>query len=85
MSEEERVGTVIHFYDRISVAVIQLEADLKLGDRIRFSGKDADFSQEVDSMQIEHDPVESVEAGGEVAVKVEQEVSEGTEVFRAKG
>ncbi len=78
----ERVGEVIHYFNRISVAVIRLSKDLKLGDQVHFLGRHTDFRQRVESMQIEHQPVEEVKAGGEVAVKVEQRVRRGDRVFR---
>jgi hypothetical protein len=83
MEQGERLGKVVHFYGRIGVAVLGLDAELKVGDRVRFMGRHTDFEQEVNSMQIEHQNVERAAAGGEVAVKVDQPVRPGDAVLRA--
>jgi putative protease len=85
MSNGERVGRVTHYYNRISVAVVRVNQGLKLGDVVHFLGRHTDFQQEVTSMQIEHEPVSKVEAGGEVAIKVKQRVRRGDSVFRIAG
>lgn len=77
MGDGKRIGKVTHFFDRISVAVISLEAGLKLGDQVHFQGPHTDFQQEVTSMQIEHEAVEQVKKGQEVAIKVDQPVRKG--------
>jgi len=48
-----RVGIVTHYYSRISVAVVELSAELKLGIR-SLSGHTTEFTQTVESMEIEH-------------------------------
>jgi acyl-CoA hydrolase len=81
MTSGERVGAVMHFYDRLSVAVITLSRPLHLGEVIHFLGKSTDFQQKVTSMQVEHNSVETVESG-EVALQVKQKVRPGDAVFR---
>jgi translation elongation factor EF-Tu-like GTPase len=85
MGDGEKIGEVIHFFDRISVAVLRLEKKLKLGDEVHFLGRDSDFSQTIDSMQIEHEAVSECKAGEEVAVKVQQPVRRGDTVLRGAG
>ena len=81
MAEGVRIGEVIHFYNRIQVAVLRLSEPIKLGDKLHFLGAHTDFLQEICSMQIEHQPIEEAEAGSEVAVKVDQRVRRGDSVF----
>ncbi len=81
MAEGVRIGEVIHFYNKIQVAVLRISEPIKLGDRLHFLGAHTDFLQEVRSMQIEHQPIEEAEAGSEVAVKVDQRVRRGDSVF----
>ena len=76
----KKVGKVTHYYDNIGVAIVELGATLKIGDRIKFKGHGADFEQDVDSLQIEHKPVEKASAGEMVGLKTEQKVKEGAEV-----
>ena len=77
MAEGKRIGKVVHYYGKISVAVVELESDLKVGDAVHFEGAHTDFSQEIDSMQVEHEAVEAVSAGDEVAIKVKERVRTG--------
>ena len=76
-----RVGEVTHFFGKINVAVVELEKELKVGDKVHFLGRHTDFQQEVASMQIEHEAILLGEAGSEVAVKTTQRVRRGDSVF----
>ncbi len=76
-----RVGEVTHFFDRINVAVIQLSSALHKGDQVHFLGHGSDFSQEITSMQIEHETIESADKGQEIATKVVKPVKQHTSVF----
>lgn len=80
-----KVGTVTHYYDKIQVAIIEVEDDLSLGDQVKFvrNGEDL-LEQEVESMEYEHEKVESAKKGETVGLKVVQEVKEGAEVFRVE-
>jgi translation elongation factor EF-1alpha len=75
-----KVGKVVHYYDKIGVAILELKGSLKVGDRIKFLGHGADFEQEVDSLQVDHEQVKSAKKGEMVGLKAEKEVKEGTEV-----
>lgn len=78
-----KVGKVTHFYDKIGVAVVDLEVDLAVGDTIKFvrGGEDL-FEQQVSSIQIEHEKVETAKAGQTVGLKTDQEVKDGAEVYK---
>ncbi len=51
------IGKVLHFYGRLGVAVIELKENIQLGDKIHVLGSTSDFTQEVDSMQIDNEKV----------------------------
>ena len=78
-----KVGKVTHYYDKIGVAIVELDGQLSVGDKIKFvrGGEDV-FEQNVDSIQIEHEKKESAKKGEVVGLKVEKEVKEGAEVFK---
>ena len=80
-ADKKQVGTITHFFPKISVAVIEVSAELKTGDKIEIEGKEGKFEQEVSSMQVEHKPVETAEPGSAVGMKVDQPVKEGAKVF----
>lgn len=81
-SEGTKIGTVTHYFAEPEVGAIRLEDDVKVGDRVAFRGATTDFSQEIRSMEIEHEPVERAGGGDEIAVKVEERVREGDDVYR---
>mgnify|MGYP001773475343 CR=1 FL=1 len=76
------VGKVAHFYPKISVAVIEVLDEIKVGDKIAIKGKTTNFEQIVESMQIEHKQVEKASKGDSVGLKVIERVREGDEVFK---
>jgi len=84
LSEEKlvSVGRVIHFYPRISVAIVELTSKLSVGDRIVIRGTTTNFEQTVESMQIQHKNVESAEAGQLIGLKVAQRVREKDIVYK---
>jgi hypothetical protein len=78
---ETRVGQVSHYFNHASVAVLDLSGELKVGDTIHFVGHATDFTQPVESLEIEHQKVPSAGPKKEVALKVAQPVHKGSEVF----
>ena len=79
---EKKIGKVTHYYDRIGVAVLELQDALKLGDTIHIVGRRTEIVQQVSSLEIEHRKVQAVGAGADVALKVYEEVREGDEIYR---
>ncbi len=78
---EVKVGEVIHFFDKLSVAIVKLSGTLKVGDRVKFKHADQEFDQEVTSMEREHQSIDSAKDGDEVGVKVSEPVKEKTQVL----
>jgi translation elongation factor EF-1alpha len=79
---EIEIGTITHYYGNISVAIIQLSDVLKIGDTIHIKGHTSDFTQEIDSMQIEHNNVAEGKAGDSVGLKVIQKAHPHDKVFK---
>jgi putative protease len=79
---ETKIGHITHFYNRISVGVLDLTDKLELGDKVHILGHTTDFIQNVTSMEIEHKKVTSVGPGDEVALKVIEPVRNGDELFK---
>lgn len=74
----KQIGSVSHYYDKAGVAILLLEAPLKVGDKLKFEGHGVDFEQAVESLQIDRESVASAAAGQQVGLKVDQPVKEGT-------
>lgn len=79
---DKLIGEVIHFFNKAGVMVIKLDDKLSVGDTIKVKKKDKEFEQQVSSMQMEHEDVESAKAGQEIAIKSEQPVKEGYKVYK---
>lgn len=80
---EEKIGEVSHYFGKISVAAIKITSGaLSVGDTIRIKGKTTDLEQTIESIQIEHDSMESAKAGDDIGIKVKDKVREGDEVFK---
>ena len=81
MAEEREVGAVTHYYTKIGVTVIELTDTLKVGDKIHIKGATSDFTQKVDSMQIEHKEVKEAKKGDSIGLKVKEHTREHDKVF----
>ncbi|MEM2870616.1 MAG: translation elongation factor-like protein [Thermoplasmata archaeon] len=83
--EREHIGRVFNYYSKISVAAVQMTAgELRVGDEIVIEGPGGSLAMRVESMQIEHQPVEKVQAGQSVGLKVPGKVRQGDLVYRVK-
>jgi len=80
--EGQLVGEITHYFGNIGVAVIELSDTLKVGDNIRIIGGEADFTQNVESMEAEHKKVEEAKKGDSIGLKVDQKVREGYKVYK---
>ena len=80
---EEKIGVVEHFFTNVGVAAIKItNGELKIGDTIHIVGAHTDFTQKIDSMQIDRTPVEAVKAGDDVGIKVKDRVREHDVVYK---
>lgn len=80
--QEKEVGKVTHYYDRLSVGIIELTDSLKLGDSIHIKGHSEDFTQAIDSIQIEHASVPEAKSGDIIGIKVGQKVHPHDKVYK---
>ncbi|MFQ5441300.1 MAG: translation elongation factor-like protein [Thermodesulfobacteriota bacterium] len=82
---EERVGTITHYYTHLNVAAVDLGGPLRVGDTIHVKGHTSDFTQKVDSIQIEHESVEEAGVGVSVGIKLIEHGREHDEVYKVTG
>ena len=80
--QEKEIGTVTHYYGHISVGIVELQDDVKVGDAFHIKGHAADFTQTIESMQIEHADVTEAKAGDTIGLKVEQKVHPHDKVYK---
>ncbi len=79
--EEKLIGKITHYYGKIGVGIIELSDNLKVGDKIHIKGHSTDFEEVVDSIQVEHENVNSAKKGEVIGLKVRDKVKEGDEVY----
>lgn len=79
---EKQVGRVTHYFGKVGVAAIELEDTLKVGDTIRIKGHTSDWTQKVESMQIEHQQVQEAGPGDVIGIKVNDHAREHDVVYK---
>lgn len=77
------MGEVFNYFEKVGVIAIKLTAPLKFGDTIRIVGGETDFTEVIDSMQIEGKNVEKAKKGDSVGIKVSEKCHKGYKVFKA--
>jgi hypothetical protein len=85
-SSEQRIGVVTHYFSHLSVAVMQLEpgATLRVGDVIHIWGHTTDFTQKVESLEVDHAPVAEVGPKDDFGLKVIEHAREHDVVFKVR-
>jgi len=78
---DKKIGKITHYYNKIGVAVVKLIKPLFVGDKIKISGHDQEFEQEVKSIQKDHLAVQKAKAGDEIGLKVDKPVKENDEIY----
>jgi translation elongation factor EF-1alpha len=79
----ERIGVITHYYSHLSVATLRLESGtLRVGDVIHIRGYTTDFSQAIQSLEIDHAAVSQVGPGDDFGLKVAQHVREHDVVYK---
>lgn len=79
---EKKIGTVEHYYPKPSAAVVHLEDDLHVGDRVHIQGRDVDFSEEVRSMEMDHEKIKEAHAGDDIGLWVPTKVPDHADVYK---
>jgi translation elongation factor EF-1alpha len=80
---EQLVGKVTHYFLKANVAAIKItDGQLSVGDTIHVVGHTSDFTQIVESMQVEHQPVPSAKPGDEIGLRVVEHAREHDNVYR---
>jgi putative protease len=80
---EQLIGTVTHYFGKAQVAGIEItEGELHVGDTVHIVGHTSDFTQKIDSMQIDRAPVEVAKVGDVIGIRVVEHAREHDKVFR---
>jgi translation initiation factor IF-2 len=83
---EEQVALVIKFFSKPGVAAIEVtNGSIKVGDMLRYKGHTTDFTEEIDSMEMDNQAVEEAKVGDLIGIKVKERVRENDQVFKVTG
>jgi hypothetical protein len=81
----ERIGVVTHYYSHLSVATLRLQSGtLRVGDVIHIRGHTTDFSQKVESLEVNHAAATEVGPNGDFGLKVVQHAREHDVVYKVR-
>ena len=80
----KRIGVVTHYYSHLSVATLRLEpgTTLRVGDVIHIRGHTTDFSQRVESLEVNHAPATEVGPNDDFGLKVVEHAREHDVVYK---
>lgn len=80
---EQLIGAVSHYWGKIGVAGVDItDGELAVGDEIRIRGATTDFTQIVESMQIDMQNIEKAQKGDSIGLKVDRKARDGDEVYK---
>jgi len=79
---EKKIGVIEHYFTHVGVAAIKLTDTLIVGDTIHVVGATTDFTQKIDSMQIQRTPVQKASSGDEIGIKVKDRVREHDVIYK---
>ena len=80
--EEKEIGQITHYFGHVDVGIIEIsQGELKIGDKIVIRGHTTKLEEVVESMQIEHEKVETAKKGDSVGIKVKERVRTGDKVY----
>lgn len=79
--ESKEIGKVFLYFSKPQVAAIELTDELKVGNEIQIKGHTTDFTQKVESIQIENEKIESAKKGDKIGIKVSERVRPNDKVF----
>ena len=77
------MGIITHYFPKVDAAVVKLtKAGLSIGDKIVIKGHTSDFKEKVDSIQLDHEPIQNAEKDMEIGLKVKSKVREHDVVYK---
>ena len=80
---EKKIGEVMKFFSKPSVAAVKItDGEVAVGDSLKFSGHTTDFTDVIQSMEVDNKPVQKAVAGDSIGLKVSDRVRPGDEVFK---
>ena len=81
--EEQEIGYISNYYNKISVAAVEVTAGtVSVNDTLHIKGHSPDFELKADSIQLDHAPVTEAKQGDSIGLKVPEEVRRKDKVYK---
>lgn len=81
-AKEGVIGIITHYFPHVRAAVVKLKAPLTVGDKVKIKGHTTDFTQPVDSLQIDRVAVNTAKKGEEIGLLVNSRVRQHDVVYK---
>jgi len=81
-TEKKHIGKVVNYFTNISVAIIELEESLAVGEKISIEGDTTNLQQTVESIQIEHKAIKKANKGESIGLKTIGRCRKGDTVYK---
>lgn len=80
---EEQVGVVVKFFSKPSVAALEITSgSIKVGDLLHYKGHTTDFTETVNRIEVDNQPIEEARTGQLIGIKTQERVREKDKVFK---
>ena len=80
---EEEVGIVVKFFSKPSVAAINVtKGSVKKGDILMYKGHTTEFTEEVESIEIDNQSIDEAKVGDMIGIQVKERVREKDIVYK---
>jgi putative protease len=80
---EEKIGEVVKFFAKPSVAAVKITSgELNVGESVKYFGHTTDFTDKVESMEVDNKKIEKAVPGDYIGIKTSDRVRPGEEVYR---
>ncbi len=83
IKKEPVIGVITHYFPHVSAAVVKVKAPFAVGDNIKVKGHTTDFTQTVQSMQIDRVPIQVAKKGQEIGLMVNVRVRQHDVIVKA--
>lgn len=78
------IGKVTHYFPHVNAAVVKIVRPLAVGDTVEVIGHTTSFTQRIQSMQIDHVPIQKAKKGDEIGLEVKERVREHDQLVLPK-
>ncbi len=77
------IGKVVHYYDKIQVAIVKLATPMSVGDTVTFKRGNTEHTQRIGSMELDHKSIMKAKKGQIIGVEVTQVIHDRAMVIPA--